>query len=128
MTNFLSGNLSNAQLEEMRWKALEQKLETSQLNQINVPYEKEKLRGEIEAFENKISKQVTLTMKTCKQNQDPILRHLKLKQHRLQRIMNKIVGFEETINNKMKMELEMQEQELSNQENMLKDENEFMIT
>lgn len=60
-------------------------------------------------------------------NGDQLLRHLKFKQHRLKKILDKIKKFEESINAKMKMELELQEQELSNQQNLLLQEQDGMM-
>jgi hypothetical protein len=42
-------------------------------------------------------------------NGDQLLRHMKFKQHRLKKILDKIKKFEESIHEKMKMELELQE-------------------
>jgi hypothetical protein len=94
-----------------------------------VPYEKERLRQEIENYESRISRQIALTMNKAVNlaNGDQLLRHLKFKQHRLKKILDKIKKLEENINMKIKMELELQEQELSNQQNLLLQEQDSMM-
>ena len=119
MSRFLNGNLSEAQIEEMLWKTLEQKLRSSKLSQVNVPYEKERLRAEIESFERKISKQMNqIQQKTVVMSTDALLKTLRLKQQRLKKLMARIEELEEQQDAKMKMEFEMEYKELSHQENI----------
>lgn len=70
-------------MEEMSWRNLEDKLNRKKLNLINVPYEKERLKVQIESFESLISKAITMTMKTqsntLKGNKDPDLQNYKLR-------------------------------------------------
>lgn len=53
---FLSGKISQADLEESQLKGLDEKLKQGRIDQINVPYQKAKLDAEIETFESSIRK------------------------------------------------------------------------
>lgn len=75
--NLLKGSLSSHQLEELSWRNLEDKISKGKLHQLNVPYEVERLRAEIENFETKIGRALTMNMKAV--NADPAINQFKMR-------------------------------------------------
>ena len=117
MRDFIAKKYTAAQIEEMSWKNLEDKVNRKRLNQINVPYEKERLRLQIATFEESICQQTQKTMKSQQgMTHDPALNQFKMRQKRLQNIMTKLLDLEASYNEKMQQALALKyEEELSNE-------------
>lgn len=103
----------------MSWRSLEDKVNRKRLNQLNVPYEKERLKQEIENFDTKIGKAINNTMKSINAshgNNDPALRALRMRQQRLKNILVKLEDLEASYNEKLHQAQALKyEEELSNE-------------
>lgn len=86
--NLLRGKLSSHQLEEISWRSLEDKIAKGK--PLNIPYERERLSAEIQSFESKIGKALTLNMK--RESSDNATVQLKMRQKRLERLLEKLEG------------------------------------
>ena len=61
----LSGKVSQAEVEESQMKCFEEKLKQGRIDLMNVPYEKAKLNSEIDSYETKIRRAMTMSMKSA---------------------------------------------------------------
>jgi hypothetical protein len=78
-------------MDEARSRALEDKIRRGRLDLINVPYERAALSDEIDNYETKIGRAVTMAMKSQSGlTNDPILRSLKGKQLRLRKLLKQL--------------------------------------
>lgn len=100
-------------MDEARSRALEDKVRRGRLDLINVPYERAALSDEIENYETKIGRAVTMAMKSQSGlTNDPILRSLKGKQLRLKKLQRQL----DELETKKEEERELkQDEEMSNE-------------